>query len=70
MALSLSSFSVVKRRHEFAAWHVAWPAEWHNYAGCDICRMARRGSLCGTTGVKEATEGSGMLTESFAQGTP
>ena len=26
-----------KRRNEFAEWHVAWPAECHNYAKYDIC---------------------------------
>ena len=25
-----------KRRNEFAEWHVAWLAEWHNYAECKI----------------------------------
>ena len=30
-----------KRWNEFAAWHVASPAGWHNYAGCNICRMTQ-----------------------------
>ena len=25
-----------KRRNEFAEWHVAWRAEWHNYAKYDL----------------------------------
>ena len=28
-----------KRRKEFAEWHVAWRAEWHNYAKYEICGM-------------------------------
>lgn len=31
-----------KRRNEFAVWHVARPAEWHNYGRCNICRMTER----------------------------
>ena len=31
-----------KGRNEFAAWHVAWLAEWHNYADRNICRMTQR----------------------------
>ena len=27
-----------KRRNEFAEWHVAWLAEWHNYAEFNIRR--------------------------------
>ena len=34
-----------KRRHEFAEWHVAWLAEWHNYAECHILRMTQRNKL-------------------------
>ena len=34
-----------KRRHEFAEWHVAWLAEWHNYAECNILRMTQRNKL-------------------------
>ena len=34
-----------KRRNEFAKWHVAWLAEWHNYAECNICRMTERNKL-------------------------
>ena len=28
--------------NEFAEWHVAWLAEWHNYAECNIYRMTQR----------------------------
>ena len=28
-----------KRQDEFAKWHVAWPAEWHTFAGCHNCKM-------------------------------
>ena len=28
-----------KRKNVFAEWHVAWLAEWHNYAEWIICRM-------------------------------
>ena len=31
-----------KRQNEFAEWHVAWLAEWHNYAECKIWKMAQR----------------------------
>ena len=34
-----------KRRNEFAEWHVAWLAERHNYAECNICRMTGRNKL-------------------------
>ena len=34
-----------KRRNEFAEWHVAWLAEWHSYAECDISRMTQRNKL-------------------------
>ena len=34
-----------KRRNEFAEWHVAWLAEWHNYAECKIWKMAQRNKL-------------------------
>ena len=34
-----------KRRNEFAKWHVAWLAEWHNYVECNICRMTQRNKL-------------------------
>lgn len=30
-----------ERWNEFAEWHVTWPAEWHNYAGCNVCRMTQ-----------------------------
>ena len=26
-------------------WHVAWLAEWHNYAECNICRITQRNKL-------------------------
>ena len=32
----------VKRRNEFAEWHVAWLAELHNYAECKIWKMGQR----------------------------
>ena len=31
-----------KRRYEFAEWHVAWLAEWHNYAEFNLWKMAQR----------------------------
>ena len=31
-----------KRRKEFAEWHVAWRAEWHNYAKYEICGMTKK----------------------------
>ena len=34
-----------KRRNEFVEWHVAWVAEWHNYAECNIRRMTHRNKL-------------------------
>ena len=34
-----------KRRHEFAEWHVAWLAQWYNYAECNILRMTQRNKL-------------------------
>ena len=34
-----------KRRNEFAEWHVAWLAEWHNYAECKIWKLAQRNKL-------------------------
>ena len=34
-----------KRRNEFAEWYVAWPAELHNYADCDVRRMTQRNQL-------------------------
>ena len=34
-----------QRGYEFAEWHVAWPAEWHNYAECNIWKMAQRNKL-------------------------
>ena len=34
-----------KRWNEFAKWHVAWLAEWHNYAECKIWKMAQRNIL-------------------------
>ena len=51
--LKLSRFSVEmwetsgggKRRNEFTEWHVAWLAEWHNYAECKIWKMAQRNKL-------------------------
>ena len=39
---SLSGFKFAgegKRRKEFAEWHVAWRAEWHNYEKYEICGM-------------------------------
>ena len=30
--LMMSFTGEVERRNEFAEWHVAWLAEWHNYA--------------------------------------
>ena len=30
-----------KRRNEFAEWHVAWLAEWHNYAEFRVCSFRR-----------------------------
>ena len=30
-----------KRRNEFAEWHVAWLAEWHNYAEFNLGKMAQ-----------------------------
>ena len=34
-----------KRLNEFAEWHGAWLAEWHNYAECKIWKMAQRNKL-------------------------
>ena len=34
-----------KRRKKFAERHVAWLAEWHYYAECNICRLAQRNKL-------------------------
>ena len=34
-----------KRGNEFAEWHVAWLAEWHNYAECKIWKLAQRNKL-------------------------
>ena len=34
-----------KSRNEFAEWHVAWLAEWYNFAECNICRMIQRNKL-------------------------
>ena len=34
-----------KRQNEFAEWHVAWLAEWHNYAECKIWKKAQRNKL-------------------------
>ena len=34
-----------KRWNEFTEWHVAWLAEWHNYAECKIWKMAQRNKL-------------------------
>ena len=31
-----------KRQNEFAEWHVAWLAEWHNYAEFNLWKMAQR----------------------------
>ena len=31
-----------KRWNEFAEWHVAWLAEWHNYAECNIWKCAKK----------------------------
>ena len=38
-------FGKGKRRNEFAKWHVAQLAEWHNYAECKIRKMAQRNEL-------------------------
>ena len=35
------NFGESKRRNEFAEWHVAWLAEWHNYAECKIWKMRK-----------------------------
>ena len=40
-----SGYGEGKRRNEFAEWHVAWLAEWHNYAECKIWKMAQRNKL-------------------------
>ena len=32
----------VNEWNEFVEWHVAWLAEWHNYAECNIYRMTQR----------------------------
>ena len=42
---SVSWYGEGKRRNEFAEWHVAWLAEWHNYVECNICRMTQRSTL-------------------------
>ena len=34
-----------KRRNEFSEWHVAWLAEWHNYAECKIWKLAQINKL-------------------------
>ena len=34
-----------KRQNEFVEWHVAWLAEWHNYAECKIWKMTQRNKL-------------------------
>ena len=34
-----------KRRDEFAVWHVARLAEWHNYAECKIWKRAQTNKL-------------------------
>ena len=34
-----------KTKNEFAEWHAAWLAEWHNYVECNICRMTERNRL-------------------------
>ena len=34
-----------KKRNECAEWHEAWLAEWHNYAECNIWKMAQRNKL-------------------------
>ena len=31
-----------KMRNEFAEWHVAWLAKWHNYAELNLWKMAQR----------------------------
>ena len=41
----MSSFGEGKRRNVIAEWHVAWLAEWHNYAECNICRLTKRNKL-------------------------
>ena len=32
-------------RNEFAEWHEAWLAEWHNLVACNVCRMTQRNKL-------------------------
>ena len=34
-----------KRKNEFAEWHVAWLAEWHNYAERKLWKLAQRNKL-------------------------
>ena len=37
-----SEFGEDKRGNEFAEWHVAWLAEWHYFAECNLRRMAKK----------------------------
>ena len=42
LSTTVRSFSYnLLRRNEFVEWHVAWLAEWHNYAECNICRIKK-----------------------------
>ena len=39
------SLGAGKRGNEFAEWHVAWLAEWHNYAEFNLWKMAQRKNI-------------------------
>ena len=41
----MSQIGEGKRRNEIAEWHMAWLAEWHNYAECNVRRMTQRNKL-------------------------
>ena len=41
--MSLAAYAI--GTNEFAEWHVAWLAEWHNYEECNKCRMSQINKL-------------------------